>query len=105
MPLEVESGKTTDQGKIPEAGVPKKFVRVQGQLWRTGVLQEDVDLCFLRLDPTRAGDWDFTDEEGRFEVELTTGIYDVLEESTGQFLARVNVPEEAEAWVCDLVLP
>ena len=63
------------------------------------------DLSFRRVGPEPGGeedeeDWDFTDEDGRYKVELRSGRYDVLDESAGSLVTSVTV----EAWQQEVLL-
>jgi len=67
---------------------------VRGQVCRTGRPLAGYGLSFLALVPGREpeeDDWDFTDEEGRFEVELRAGRHFVQDEN-GTIVTAVVVP-------------
>lgn len=83
----------TELAPDPDAGPPRR-VRVRGQVRARGAPAADRDLSFRSLDRPDLEDWDFTDDEGRYEVALPPGTYDVACEDAEQerWLARVIVP-------------
>jgi len=66
----------------------------------------DYDLSFhvAGAPAKRAADWDFTDEAGRFEVELPAGTYSVY--GVGELpIATFDVTAGSEKLLLDLVVP
>jgi len=68
---------------------------------------EDCDLSFRPVGDEHTGeeDWDFTDEDGRYAVELRAGRYDVLQDAAGSLVTRVTVAAWQEEVLLDLDLP
>lgn len=90
---------------VPDlAASPPTRVRIRGRLWARGAPVADRDLSFRSVDRPDVEDWDFTDDEGRYEVELAPGTYDVVSDGPGQelWLARVIVPACHIDWTQDL---
>lgn len=85
---------------------PRELVRVLGQVRRNGRPVVDYDLSFERSGPRPdEEDWDSTDEDGRYEVELPAARYDVWNDGGGPWLTTLVVlPQEREV-VLDIDLP
>ncbi len=82
------------------------LVRVHGQVRWAGRPVSDYDLAFQAAGE-KAGetDWDFTDEDGRYEVLLPASSYAVLHDDEGHWVADVVVPEGRDELVLDFDLP
>jgi hypothetical protein len=87
------------------SGERPRRTRVQGGLFRAGRLAYDQDLLFVNRERPDVQDWDITDEEGRFAVELSPGCYDVLLEDDDLWLTTVLVPRGWERLTLDLEIP
>jgi hypothetical protein len=93
-------------GAAPVASAPPGSVRVTGAIRRRGLALEGYDVSFASLVPGHAStecDWDFADEEGRYEVELRPGLYVVRNESGAEVTAAL-VPAGVDALALDLDL-
>ena len=104
----------------PEADLPERAgarvsatssadpVRVHGQVRRGGRPVAKVDLAFraigAELDDDE-GDWDFTDENGRYEVLLAPARYVVLNDDEGSWITNMVVSAGEDELVLDLDLP
>ena len=87
---------------------PRALVLVQGQVRRRGRPLAGYDLAFHTLGKgvaEREADWDFTDEEGRYQVRLPAARYLVRNEDEERWLGGVVVPEGEGRVVIDLDLP
>jgi hypothetical protein len=78
------------------------LVRVSGQVLRSGQPVPGCDLSFQVAGDSdrREVDWDLTDRDGRYEVELFAGTYVVSSEDGGS----VTVVVPARAWQAELVV-
>lgn len=82
------------------------LVRVSGQIHRGGRPLTGYGLSFLTLGPggpTEERDWDFTDEDGRFAVELTAARY-LVRNDDGAELADLVVLADREELPLDIDL-
>ncbi len=81
-------------------------VRVRGQVRRGGRPVADFDLSFesvgLRPDED---DWDSTDEDGRYAVEVRADRYVVINDVSSRWLTHVTVPAGERELVVDIDLP
>jgi len=88
----------------PGGAATVRSVRVSGRVLRDGRPLEDYDLEFRAtsagLEPG-SGDWDFTAEDGRYEVWLAPGEY-LVANGDGAELARVVVPADRAERTLDL---
>jgi len=84
------------------------LVRVSGRVRRAGRALANYSLAFHDLgagpDADKA-DWDFTDEDGRYEVRVPPADYRVLDEDHGVWLTNVAVPSGRPEQVLDIELP
>lgn len=87
-------------------------VRVSGQVRRAGRPIADFDLTFRSVGSrSKDDDWDSTDEEGRYEVEVRADHYVVLNDALAasaareRWLTRVTVPAGERELVLDIDLP
>jgi hypothetical protein len=93
---------------VPErGGTPFRRVRVHGRLRCQFTPVPDRDVTFLNIDFPKVDDWDFTDEEGRYEVTVPPGRYDVFsaEDDEETWLARVIVPSDSVELGLDIEAP
>ncbi len=92
----------------PEESESRGLVRVHGQVRKDGRPVADYDLVFQPivggLDSDRE-DWDFTDENGRYEVELPAACYVVRKDDEGPWLANAVVPKGKDELVLNIDLP
>jgi hypothetical protein len=82
-------------------------VRVHGCVLRAGVPVEGVVLSFHHMEGGRARpdvDWDFTDDEGRFEVRLPAARYEAWNEDDEVKIAQLSVSPDAREVVLDIDL-
>jgi hypothetical protein len=86
----------------------RALVRVRGQVLKSGLLVRGCDLSF-RAAAGRAREdeveWDFTDRNGRYEVELPAAAYVVCSEDAAPWAVAILVPDDREELVLDLHLP
>jgi hypothetical protein len=90
---------------VPDhAGSLPRRVRVQGRLFCLITRVPVHEVTFVNVDFPRIQDWDFTDEDGRYEVEVPPGRYDVVsnENDVETRLARVIVPADSAELALDL---
>ncbi|MEW6746236.1 MAG: hypothetical protein AB1486_26140 [Planctomycetota bacterium] len=84
------------------------LVRVHGHVRRDGHAAPDFDISFHAMGggpDTSEEDWDFTDEAGRYEVELPAGCYVVLNDDGGPWVANAVVAEGVDELLLDIDLP
>ena len=87
------------------APLPPLEVRVSGIVRRWGLPLEDYDCHAESQRPGLRGDWDFTDEHGRYELRLQPGTY-LLAGGPASALSRsLVVPDGLEELVLDLDVP
>ena len=89
-------------------GAPRGPVRVHGQVRRHGRAVAGYDLAFQPMGATLegdGGDWDFTDESGRYEVLLPAGGYVVVNDEDRSWVTTVLVPGGADELAADIELP
>ncbi len=82
-------------------------VRVHGRVLRAGLPVAGYDLAFHARGSGLEGDdedWDFTDEQGRYEVLLAPGSYLVLNDTAGPWTADVAVPGDRDELAVDIEL-
>lgn len=92
----------------PPAAPLHDRVRVLGRMSRAGLPVADYDLAFHALHAGLASDpedWDVTDEDGRFEVELPVGGYAVIHADGGPWIRDVLVPGDEPELALDIDLP
>ena len=79
---------------------------VHGRVRRAGAAIEGFDLVFEPLDRPLGspGDWDFTDDEGRYEVEVPPGSYAVRRDDDGAWVRDALVPAGLEELELDIDL-
>ena len=82
-------------------------VRVQGRACRRITRVPVHELTFVNVDFPKIQDWDFTDEDGRYEVEVPPGRYDVVsdEDDVETWLAQVFVPAGSKELALDVEAP
>ena len=91
-------------GELPSA--PTVLVRVHGRVCKDGRPVEDYELSFLRAGPdSEEEDWYSTDEDGRYEVELAVGRYDVRNDEEGPSLTSVVILAGEREVLLDIDLP
>ena len=84
------------------------LVRVHGQVRRGSRPVPNYDLVFQSLGEGPdfgEEDWDFTDEDGRYEVRLPAATYAVLNDDEGPCLTYVVAPKGKDEVVLDIDLP
>ena len=91
-------------------GPRRVLVRVHGQVRRSGVPVEGFDLSFREpgsgQDEENEEDWSFTDEDGRYEVELRAERrYVVVDDDDESYVTEVAVPGGESELVLDIYLP
>jgi len=92
-------------GSERAAPLPER-VRVHGQVRRSGRPVADYDLSFESVGlRSNEDDWDSTDEDGRYEVEVRADHYVVRNEAAGPWVTGVTVPAGAREIVVDIDLP
>ena len=87
---------------------PRALVLVQGQVRRRGRPLAGYDLAFHALGERVAEeetDWDFTDDEGRYQVRLRAARYLVRNEDEERWIGTLIVPGDQERVTVDLDLP
>jgi hypothetical protein len=94
-----------DVAPSPDEG----FVLVRGRVRRCGLPVGRLELDFVPAsaaldDDEDEDDWDLSDEDGRFEVELAPGSY-VVRNDGGAWLGDVTVPAGVAELAIDLQLP
>jgi hypothetical protein len=95
---------TTVEPASESAMSPSRRVRVRGNLRCQITPVPDRAITFLNIDFPKVQDWDFTDEAGRYEVDVPPGRYDVVSDADDRetWLARVNVPAGSDELALDL---
>jgi len=102
-PAENAGGETN---AVARAATTGDVVHVSGRLLRGGLSVEDFELVFRPAGPNGSEvDWDFTDEEGCFEVDLSAASYLVSSEDYPAWTLALDVPAGADTWACDIELP
>ena len=105
---EVEATRGEDRPEPSEGAVlPTSFharVRVRGQVRRAGRAVADYVLAFRDSDDDEV-EWEFTDDEGRFEVELSPASYVVMNDDEGTCAANVVVSAGETELVLNIDLP
>jgi hypothetical protein len=84
------------------------LVLVQGQVRRRGRPLAGYDLAFHAWGEELArneADWDFTDDEGRYQVRLPAARYLVRNEDEERWLGTLIVPGDQDRLTVDLDLP
>ncbi|MEW6074219.1 MAG: hypothetical protein AB1726_16695 [Planctomycetota bacterium] len=103
----VPPGEDRDEERtaIPDAAASMPAVRVRGRVLRGGWSVEGWDLEFRTAGPDGPEvDWDFTDEEGRYEVLLPAASCFVTSPEDESWTARLDVPVGQESWTRDIEL-
>ena len=99
---------TASQEDLVRVSTTRGLVRVYGLVRRDGRPVANYDLVFQTMGwgpDNEEGDWDFTDEQGRYEVELLPACYVVRNDDEGPWLANVVVPEGKDELVVNIDLP
>lgn len=112
-PEATDSTETSETHRLEASAVPgpaphRGPVRVHGRVRRGGRPVADYDLSFHLAGGGLADDgveWDFTDDEGRYEVVLPPARYLVLNGEQGPFRTDVVVPPGEPELQLDLDLP
>lgn len=83
------------------------LVHVHGQVRSGGLPMADCDLAFEAVNGStgREEDWDFTDRDGRYEVQLPAGRYRVFDDDEGSWTTSVLVPEGQPEFLLNIELP
>jgi hypothetical protein len=85
-----------------------ELVRVRGQLRLAGLPIEGFDLSFRSLEATPAqiqAAWDFTDENGRYEVRLPPARYSLGSDDQTGWSVEFRVPGDQAEHALDIDLP
>ena len=101
------SDKDLPEGEV-QASTTGRLVRVHGLVLRDGRPAANYDLVFQTMGfgpDNEEEDWDFTDENGRYEVELPPACYVVRNDDEGPWLANVVVPKGKDELVLNIDLP
>ena len=89
---------------LDRAGAPPRRVRVQGRLCCLRPRVPVHNVTFVNVDFPWIQDWDFSDDDGRYEVDVPPGRYDVVshENDVETPLARVIVPADSAELALDV---